>query len=200
MKKIIFISLSGLLCLAAMKSNYSYYDTESPPSRSENENISSENFDVMMKVITHERCMNCHPSDDRPRQGDESSVHHFDIQRGADGHGMPALKCSTCHQSENNDLSGVPGAPHWHLAPKSMGWQGLNRVEIADAMLDKTKNGGRSLEEIEEHLTEDALVLWAFEPGVNNEGKPRKAPPVSKEAFIAAVKNWIAEGAKIPAK
>lgn len=157
-------------------------------------------FDVMMQVVSHKRCVNCHPSDDRPRQGEDSHVHYFNIQRGANGHGMPNAQCNTCHQSENNNYSGVPGALLWHLAPKSMAWQGLNRVEIAKAMLDSTKNGGRSLEEIRKHLTEDQLVLWAFEPGVNHKGEPREKPPVSKEDFIKAVNQWVAEGAPIPSK
>ena len=169
-------------------------------SSSSQDEVAPKSFDVMMQVLTHQRCMNCHPADDRPRQGDESRVHNFNIQRGADGHGMPNVQCSTCHQSENNDFSGVPGAPHWHLAPQSMAWQGLSRVEIAQAMLDKSKNGGRSIEEIEKHLTEDALVLWAFDPGINNEGVPREKPPVSKEVYIQAVKQWVAEGAVIPSE
>ncbi len=155
-------------------------------------------FDQMMEVVAHKRCVNCHPSGDQPNQGEDSHVHRFDVQRGAKGFGVAGLQCSTCHQEENNAASGVPGAPHWHLAPRSMGWEGLNRVEIARAMIDRSKNGNRSLAEIEKHLTEDALVLWVFEPGVNHEGVPREKPPVSKADYIAAVKSWIAAGAPIP--
>ena len=155
-------------------------------------------FDEMMDVVMHQRCMNCHPDGDRPRQGDDSHLHRFEVQRGEDGHGVAALSCGTCHQEANNLSSGVPGAPHWHLAPRSMGWEGKNRTEVARAMLDRSKNGGRSLAEIERHLTEDALVLWVFDPGVDNEGVPREKPPVSKEAYIAAVKAWAAAGAPIP--
>jgi hypothetical protein len=159
---------------------------------------SSEAFDKMMAVITHKRCMNCHPSGDRPKQGEDSHIHLFNVQRGEDGHGTAALKCSTCHQDRNDPFSGVPGAPHWHLAPRSMAWEGLSRTEIARSITDPEKNGGRSLAEVEKHLTEDPLVLWAFEPGTNPQGFPRQKPPVSKEDFIAAVKTWIAEGAPIP--
>ena len=155
-------------------------------------------YDQMMQVVAHKRCVNCHPAGDRPRQGEDSHLHHLNVQRGEDGHGVAALQCSSCHAEENNNLSGVPGAPHWHLAPRSMGWEGLSRDEIARSMLDPERNGGRSLEEIEKHLTEDALVLWVFEPGVNNEGIPREKPPVSKEDYIAAVKAWVAAGAPIP--
>lgn len=155
-------------------------------------------FDQVMAVITHKRCMNCHPSDDRPRQGEDSHLHNFGVQRGPDNHGLAALRCETCHQTENNRFSGVPGAPHWELAPRGMGWRGLSRPEIARAMLDTEKNGGRSLDDIVHHLTEDPLVLWAWEPGVDADGKPREAPPVPKDAFIAAVKTWAAAGAPIP--
>lgn len=155
-------------------------------------------FDQMMQVIVHKRCVNCHPSGNRPHQGEDSHLHRFEVQRGDDGHGVAALTCNTCHQEENNDASGVPGAPHWHLAPRSMGWEGMNRVEIAQAMTDPARNGGRSIEEIETHLTEDPLVLWVFEPGVDNEGTPREKPPISKEEYIAAVKAWVAAGAPIP--
>ena len=199
MKIIAFTLLSLALFIGTMGFNYestvaSKNTIDSPVS----DKTSSEAFDVMMQVISHQRCVNCHPSGDRPRQGDDRRVHSFNIQRGEDGHGMLNAKCSTCHQSENNDYSGVPGAPHWHLAPKSMAWEGLNSVQIAQAMLDKSKNGGRSIQEIEKHLIEDPLVLWVFEPGINNEGGPREKPPVSKEDYIKAVRQWVAEGAVIP--
>ncbi|WP_299455357.1 hypothetical protein [uncultured Microscilla sp.] len=157
-------------------------------------------FDKMMSVLMHKRCMNCHPSDDRPRQGEDSHVHNFGVQRGKDNHGTLSLRCQTCHQSENNPYSGVPGAPHWGLAPKSMGWQGLSRVAIAKALLDPAKNGDRSLKDIVKHLTEDKLVAWAWNPGVDASGKARETPPVSRQAFIKAVKQWAEAGANIPEK
>ncbi|MEL6925679.1 MAG: hypothetical protein AAFO94_16665, partial [Bacteroidota bacterium] len=157
-------------------------------------------FEKMMAVVMHPRCMNCHPSDDRPRQGETGHLHYFGIQRGEDGHGTPTAQCNTCHQDTNNNYSGVPGAPHWHLAPLNMGWAGLSKVEIAASMIDPERNGDRSLEDIEKHMTEDELVLWAFEPGVNHAGIPREKPPVSEADYIAAVKTWIAAGAPIPAK
>lgn len=155
-------------------------------------------FDKMMAVLTHKRCLNCHPSDDRPRQGEDSHIHNFEVRRGPDNHGVAALKCQSCHQDENNDFSGVPGAPEWSLAPIEMAWDGLSRVEIARSMLNPENNGGRNLEEIVKHLTEHELVLWAWEPGIDAAGNPREKPPVSKEDYIKAVKEWAAAGAPIP--
>jgi hypothetical protein len=155
-------------------------------------------FDKMMAVLTHQRCLNCHPADDRPRQGEDSHIHNFEVRRGPDNHGVAALKCESCHQNENNDFSGVPGAPEWSLAPIEMAWMGLSRVEIARSMLNPENNGGRTLEETVKHLTEHELVLWAWEPGMDAAGNPREKPPVSKEAYIKAVKEWAAGGAVIP--
>ena len=155
-------------------------------------------YDVMMQVISHRRCLNCHPSGEIPLQGEEGRLHNFGVQRGEHGLGTAALTCKACHQAENNNLSGVPGVSSWHLAPRSMGWDGLTRKEIALALIDPEKNGGRNLAAIEHHLSMDPLVRWAFEPGINHEGIPREKPPVSQEAFVAAVKTWIAAGAPIP--
>ena len=93
-------------------------------------------FDLMMDVLTHPRCVNCHPAGDQPRVADGSLAHGYGVQRGADNHGAPALRCSTCHQEANNRDSGVPGAPEWSLAPPSMRWEGLSREDIARSMLD----------------------------------------------------------------
>ncbi len=152
-------------------------------------------FNKMMDVLTHQRCMNCHPSDDVPKQGEDSHPHRFGITRA---NGLSATNCNTCHQSSNNDYSGVPGAPEWALAPHSMRWEGLSRIQIAKSMMNKENNGGRSPDDIMHHLTEHELVLWAWQPGVNAAGEARELPPVSKEEYIAAVKKWIELGAEIP--
>lgn len=157
-------------------------------------------FGKMMDVLTHQRCMNCHPNDDIPKQGDDRHPHYFGMARGTDDMGFEATNCNTCHQSENNGYSGVPGAPHWSLAPASMGWEGLSRAEIAARLLDKSTNGDRSHEELVEHMTEDELVLWAWNPGVDADGKRRELPPVSEEDFKKAVEYWFENGAVIPAK
>ncbi|MCB9297301.1 MAG: hypothetical protein H6559_29870 [Lewinellaceae bacterium] len=170
---------------------------EQPPGE-EGQEDALQAFDKMMAVLTHKRCVNCHPAGDRPRQGEDSHYHNFGVRRGEGGHGLPALQCATCHQQENNDYSGVPGAPEWGLAPLKMQWEGLSRVEIARSILDPARNGGRTLEETVHHLTEHELVLWAWEPGVDANGVPREKPPVPKEEYIKAVKEWAVAGAPIP--
>lgn len=170
---------------------YSSVDTSTP------QDVHAD-YHKMMDVLTSPRCINCHPNDNIPKQGDDSHPHYFGMSRGDANFGYEATNCATCHQSENNNFSGVPGAPEWSLAPDHMKWEGLTRSEIARSMLDPENNGGRDHEALMHHLTEHELVLWAWEPGVRADGTPRKKPPVPLEEYKKAVKAWIANGAVIP--
>lgn len=162
--------------------------------------VSDAAFHAMMDVLTHQRCLNCHPNDNIPKQGDNSHPHYFGMTGGEDDQGFQATNCNTCHQSENNRYSGVPGAPHWALAPASMAWEGLTRTAIAKKLLNTDTNGGKSHEELVKHMTEDELVLWAWKPGIDANGKQRELPPVSESEFKEAVEQWFADGAVIPSK
>jgi len=157
-----------------------------------------EAYNKMMDVLMSPRCINCHPSDHIPKQADDGHPHYFGMSRGENNMGYQATKCTTCHQVENNDYSGVPGAPEWSLAPDKMKWEGLTRNQVARSMLNKENNGNRSLEELEHHLTEHELVLWAWKPGVNAAGVPREPPPVPLEEYRTAVREWIEQGAIVP--
>ena len=50
-------------------------------------------FTELGKVLTHPRCVNCHPAGDRPRQADSRRLHQPPVERGADGFGLPAMRC-----------------------------------------------------------------------------------------------------------
>lgn len=145
------------------------------------------------EVLRHPRCMNCHPSGDVPRQTDTRHLHRMLVTRGPDGRGTPAMRCTTCHQTVNTADGRVPGAPHWHLAPRPMGWEGLGDGELCRALKDPARNGGRSVAALVHHMTSDALVQWAWNPG------RRPAPPVSQFDFHEAVKRWAVTGAACPA-
>lgn len=152
----------------------------------------------MHQVLSHQRCVNCHPRDDVPRQTDAARVHVPPIARGAKGEGPAGLQCNACHQEANNAASGVPGAPHWHLAPRSMGWQGLSAGELCRALVDRKRNGNRSVEAIVQHLTSDPLVLWGWAPGTDASGNPRTAVPIAKPQFDQIVRDWAKLGAVCP--
>jgi hypothetical protein len=154
-------------------------------------------FNRIAPVLQHPRCMNCHTRVDYPRQGDDRHRHSMNIRRG-DGHGAAAMRCTSCHGRANNAASGVPGADEdWHLAPLSMGWEGLGAAEICRNLTDPSKNGGRSGAQVIDHL-HTPLVRWAWSPGWTSQGIARQSPPLDHAAFIAAAQAWIAAGAPCP--
>jgi hypothetical protein len=150
-------------------------------------------FTELGKVLTHPRCLNCHPAGDRPRQGDMSRLHQPPVVRGADGFGLPAMRCPICHLQANFDPAGVPGNPIWHLAPREMAWEGKTLGEICAQIKDPARNGNRALAALIEHIGEDHLVGWAWAPGYGRQS----APGTQKQAG-ALVEAWIETGAACP--
>ena len=145
------------------------------------------------KVLQHPRCLNCHPSGDRPTQGDDMHIHAQNVQRGINDHGRDGMNCKTCHSPANFDFAGVPGNPKWALAPRSMGWQGLSVREICEAMKDKKKNHNKTLAQLVEHNAHDELVAWAWDPG---EG--REPAPGTQEEFGKLIATWAEGGGACP--
>jgi hypothetical protein len=150
-------------------------------------------FTEAAKVLTHQRCVNCHPAGDRPRQGDLRRPHQPPVFRGADGFGLPALRCPVCHQQANVDAGRVPGNPIWHLAPAEMGWEGKSLAQICAQIKDPARNGNRSLEEIVHHIGTDHLVGWAWAPGGG-----RQSAPGTQAQTGALLAEWVKSGAVCP--
>ncbi len=151
-------------------------------------------FQEAGKVITHARCMNCHPAGDRPAQGDDRHPHMPLVVRGVDNFGAIGMRCTTCHGPANFDPGGVPGHPAWHLAPIEMAWVGKSLGAICEQIKDPSRNGGMSMEQLVHHMAEDSLVGWGWNPGVGRE----PAPGTQKE-FGALIKAWVDTGAVCPA-
>ena len=150
-------------------------------------------FTELGKVLTHPRCLNCHPAGDRPRQGDVSRLHQPPVERGPDGYGLPAMRCQICHQGANYDPAGMPGNAIWHLAPREMGWEGKTLAEICAQIKDPARNGNRSPHDLIEHIGDDHLVGWAWAPGYGR----RPVPGTQKQAR-ALVEAWVNTGSACP--
>jgi mono/diheme cytochrome c family protein len=153
-------------------------------------------FLAIYPVLMSPRCFNCHPAGDVPLQGDDSHPHTQGVKRGADGKGMYALKCAACHQEAN--LSGLnmpPGNPNWHLPSAAMPlvFQGLSPHELALQLKDPSRNGGKSLAQLIEHVSHDGLVLGSWNPGDG-----RTLPPLPHAEFAAQFKEWVDKGAIVP--
>lgn len=148
-------------------------------------------------VLDSPRCLNCHQVT-TPLQGDERRVHIPLVVRGADGHGVGAMRCGNCHNgSGNNETSGTPGAGGpglWQLAPLSMLWQGLDSGQLCRMLKDKARNGNRDGAKLIEHMETEPLVLWGWHPGGD-----RKPVAIPHEKFVADMKIWVAGGMACPA-
>jgi hypothetical protein len=118
-------------------------------------------FGEIAKVVTHPRCMNCHPAGDHPLQGDDQHEHMPPVPRGEAGLGVAGLSCSACHTERNFTLVGTgattrafPGHPRWQLAPLEMAWEGKSVSQICQQIKDPNRNGGRTLALLHEHLAQ----------------------------------------------
>jgi hypothetical protein len=160
---------------------------------------------TIYSVLTSPICMNCHTSTDYPRQTDDRRRHLWNVVRGSDDQGAEILRCSTCHGKENNPVTGIPGAPGWRLAPLSMGWESapglpLSGPDLCARLKDKTRNGNRDLAQLLQHIQNEPLVNWAWNPGTRPNGEGRLTPPLSHDDFVAVFKEWADAGAPCPAQ
>ena len=136
-------------------------------------------------VVSHPRCSNCHVDDRNipmwsgPSFG-EARRHGMNIDAGQSRIGAETLPCSTCHtlSSAANDTPHAP--PHaglpWMLAPAQFTWFGKDSASICGQMRDPARNGGRSGEQLVEHILHDAqmkaFITWGFNPGGGREPAP----------------------------
>jgi hypothetical protein len=158
-------------------------------------------FAEAAKVLTSPRCMNCHPGGDHPLQGDDHHPHQPPVQRGADGAGVPGTPCSACHTSRNVDLfpgavasyRSIPGHPRWQLARPEMAWEGKTIGDICRQLKDRSRNGGRDLAQIHEHVAKDDLVAYGWHPGTG-----RAPAPGTQELAGELIQAWIDSGAACP--
>jgi hypothetical protein len=160
------------------------------------EDVSRAAFLEVYRVLTSPRCQNCHPAGDTPLQGDDSHVHLQNVKRGKDGRGVYGMRCDTCHQTKN--LSGEhmpPGNPKWSLPSpeQKMVFVGRSPAELCRQLRDPKQNGGRTLAALLDHVANDDLVGWGWNPGDG-----RTLPPLSRVETAAQMKVWVEGGAACP--
>jgi hypothetical protein len=156
-------------------------------------------FIQMGRVIASARCLNCHPADRHPTQGDDMHTHTPPMIAGAAGHGIPGFTCSQCHGTKNYDtglphIRSIPGNPKWALAPAEFAWQHRSLGQICRQIKDPERNGNRTLAQIHDHVAYDPLVGWSWHPGLS-----RTPAPGTQAAFGELTKKWIDSGAQCPA-
>ncbi|MCC6540526.1 MAG: hypothetical protein IT162_23460 [Bryobacterales bacterium] len=165
-------------------------------------------FSHVYRVLQHPRCMNCHPAGNRPLQGNDSHPHRFGVQRGADGMGLANKRCARCHLDRNQaGPRKPPGAPQlaklnlpagttrWQLphSQHPLTFQGRSAAQLCRQLLNPSTNGGLKPEALIEHVEQDPLVHWGWQPGAG-----RTTPPGTHQEFVDAMRVWIENGPSCP--
>lgn len=160
-------------------------------SNSESESLRA--FSIVASVLTSPRCLNCHVTGDIPLQNDAGTPHAMNVKRGPDGRGTPAMRCTNCHQDQNSSqLHAPPGTPDWHMPPPEMrmAWQGLSVGDLCRILKNPATNGGKSMAQLIEHVRNEPLVNWGWNPGPG-----RSVPAISHDEFVAVFSQWVQTGA-----
>ena len=166
----------------------------------------SPEWQAIYSVMTYPRCMNCHSMAEYPRQTDNRYPHVFHVVRGEDDRGVEMKRCSSCHGIRNNPDTGAPGRMDWHMAPVEKSTEASPGVPKSGPRLcadlkDKSKNGNRDFKQLLDFIETDPFIMWAWDPGVRANGKPRTTPPMAThDEFLRTVKAWIEAGAPCPAQ
>ena len=178
--------LTGVLLAAATVSEFPAWPQDGDAAKTEQRAAWAQ----IAEVLRHPRCLNCHQRD-APLQGDARRVHIPAVVRGAGGLGAGTMLCRNCHnQMGNSEMSGVPGAWGWRLAPEKMTWEGLSTGDLCRKLSDQAANDGRSPEQLVEHMRTERLVRWAWEPGGG-----RQRIPVDHDDFMSWFEIWVRGGA-----
>jgi hypothetical protein len=169
------------------------------------------------EVFSHPRCANCHVGDDRVPMwsgrsyGPKPRPHGMNINGGTSRSGDESIPCTSCHTKHNSSVPhGPPGADPdekgWRLAPVSMQWFGKSSAEICEQVKDESRNGGRNIAKLVEHIKDEKLVQWGWKPGLGDLSpedrapREREIPRYSREQVIEFLEKWGAAGTPCPTK
>jgi len=165
MRRLIFAVLMATVPAVALSAE----DIQTNPPASATEAEGLEAWSRIYEVTSHSRCSNCHPGpSDRPMwsgpsYGAEPRRHGMNIRAGESRIGAETLPCSTCHGAQNGEVPHSPpgNASGWMLAPVEAHWFGQSSRTICEQLRDPARNGGRTLNEVAQHLGHDLILRWA---------------------------------------
>lgn len=135
-------------------------------------------------VVTFHRCANCHNAGDSPTQGDDRHLHTPTVNRQTD--------CRQCHGNTNGTNPGTPpGAPgHWRMPPPALSFANKSAAQICRQIKDPAQNGGRSLEELRDHVRTDHIIKWTWNPGPGRTKSPGTWESVAFDGN-SAFQRWV---------
>jgi hypothetical protein len=148
-------------------------------------------FEDIYAVVTHPRCLNCHPEGDAPLHTDDSVPHDFGVTRFSP---LQGLHCSTCHAPFPVGDGQAPLPPSdwiWSMAPADMVFENRTPRQICEQLKDPEINGGRGHVSSTAHIAEDHLLITSWHMG-------RQPPPVSHEELVKRFETWGRAGGPCP--
>lgn len=157
--------------------------------RSEEEGL--EAWAGIYSVLTHPRCLNCHPAGDAPLHTEDSVPHDFGITRFSP---LDGVHCSTCHPASvvgDGQAPLPPADPIWSLAPKEAVFEGRSSAELCVQLKDPALNQGRGPVGLTEHIRVDHLLQTSWHMG-------RPAPPLTHPELVEAFETWGQAGGPCP--
>ena len=159
-----------------------------------------EHWSKIYEVFSHPRCANCHvdeagvPVWSGPSYGDTPRAHGMNVKAGESRMGLETIPCTTCHTENNGNIEHAPPGAHvWKLPPPEMVWYEKTSAEICAQIKDPARNGERTMKDIAEHVANDELVHWGWEPGPG-----REPAPYSAEITVMDILAWTAAGNPCP--
>lgn len=160
-----------------------------PVTRSEAEGLAA--WADIYSVVTHPRCMNCHPDGDAPKQGDDSHLHRFKITRFSP---LEGVHCTSCHAPSgvyDGQVPFPPADPVWSMPPRAMAFENRTSGALCKQLQDPAVNGGRGLSDTLHHIESDHLLITSWHSG-------REAPPITHAELVQRVKVWGEAGGPCP--
>ena len=163
-------------------------------------------WDDIYAVFSHPRCANCHVDESNtpmwsgPSYG-ETRPHGMNINGGQSRIGVETIPCSTCH-TQSTEFDSAPHAPPraghpWMLAPVEFTWFGKDTASVCKQVRDPARNGGRSAEDLVQHIIHDAeikaFITWGFNPGGD-----REPAPGSLQEHLDDMIAWTSAGMPCP--
>ena len=178
------VSIIPLLCCTAVVGSVAgsaqTSNTLQPPSAFVSISDASERsraiFTEAAKVLTHPRCMNCHPATDRPLQGNNMHPHEPLVTR--------ETSCVTCHTDRNFTLMerasyrSIPGHPRWMVAPIEMAWEGRSVGEICRQIKDPPVTAA-----VTSSFCTNIWPMMNLLPGVGSQAPDATPLPVRKRSW-----------------
>ena len=157
-------------------------------------------FNEIAKVVTHPRCMNCHPAGNHPLQGDDRHEHLPPVPRGEAGLGVAGLNCATCHTERNFTLVGAARPTRAFRAIRAGAsrrskWPGKASRSARSASSSRTR---RATADARSRCCTSISRTTTWSRGAGSRAKGASRRRADQKQLGALAQAWIESGAQCP--